>query len=243
MTEPTVIETTVPIDIELIKRHFQEEGVVYLIDCENSQLPPAVLLTYLGNLSLPCQLKIGNQETLFGLLQAYLHSPVLVNLPELAELALDALLHHKGLERLFDHDLSEFQEQNQDILDQWCSRVESLSLYALYCVKDVPEYQEYVRSFPEDTTDSMVGCNFVQLIQHPCFPLLLEQVDEDRLRFYSAYFDKYIFRGKNLFEYWAVPENTLYLITAGVAEGKFDTIEYLNLVHGIEGEPGTQVEQ
>ena len=49
----------------------------------------------------------------------------------------------------------------------------------------------------------------------------------DFVKNYTKYFKDYMFKGKSLFEYWATESNPLFLLTWAVAEGKFDTKEYL----------------
>ena len=70
-----IIETTAPIAIEDLKKHFEDKETSYLVDYEKSELKGEKLLTYLSNLDLPCDLKNITPD----LLKDYFHSTSLVN--------------------------------------------------------------------------------------------------------------------------------------------------------------------
>ena len=70
-----IIETTAPIAIDELKKHFENNDVSYLIDYHKSELKGEKLLTYLSNLDLPCDLK--NWD--YSLLKDYFNSTSILN--------------------------------------------------------------------------------------------------------------------------------------------------------------------
>lgn len=222
---PNYVETTAPIGIEVLKRQFTEDDVVFVLDYKESKIKGQVFLTYLSNLDIQCHVKIEDVESGLELLKAYLSSPTLINLPELEDLAMHVLLASKGLEHDLDFDPSSFIDENQEMVEHWLVRLESLSLFSVYCVED-DSYKAYVESHPLDETNSMVGCNFVNLIKNEAFPILIAEAKTERLRYFSKYFNDYIFKGNNLFTYWAVPENPLYIMTKSILSEDFNIDDF-----------------
>jgi hypothetical protein len=90
------------------------------------------------------------------------------------------------------------------------------------------KFKEFVSSFPIDETEELEGINFLSLIKHEDFYDLLQSIDQTKLKFYKNYFDNYMFKGKNLFHYWANENNPLFLLTYGISENLFSDQEYVN---------------
>ena len=88
-------------------------------------------------------------------------------------------------------------------------------------------FSEFVESYPKDETEDVRGINFVSLLKHKEFYSYYQIPKESIVKNYTKYFKDYMFKGKSLFEYWATESNPLFLMTWAVAEGKFDTKEYL----------------
>ena len=193
-----IVETTAPISIENLKKYFDDKETFYVIDYQNSTLKGKQLLTYLGNLDIPCDVQ--NFDGNF--IEDYLYFDTLVNLASLEEIVISYLMMRKMGEAT----------PHEEILCEWEKRIDSLTLYNSYTIQD-EEHQNYVKSFPEDKTDSRVGINFLSLLKHENFYLLFSAVKEENLTYYSTYFNEYMFKGKNLYHYWAVDENPLFLLT------------------------------
>lgn len=203
------ITCTAPIGMADLKRKFTED-VEFVIDYEQSKFKGKVLITYLSNLDITVRLKLSsdpveNQK----LLADYLRMPAIVNVSDLEELTMNVLLAFANKPYSLPFDPSEFIVENQDILEVWSRRLHSLPLYAMYTVGT--QYHDFVHGFPEDKDDSVVGVNFVNLIKHPLFVVFMEGVEESSWTWNHTFFTDYMFSGNNLFKYFAIPENPLFI--------------------------------
>src|SRR5210317_2375963 len=214
-----IIETKAPISIEDLKKHFTEKDVSYLIDYSTSELKGKKLLTYLSNLDIPSNIKNVDLE----LVKEYLHSISLTNINSLENIVIDILFIKKGL--LKGDSYKEFIEQNKEILDKWENKLESLTLYNMYMLNS-DEFRNYAKCFPNDETQDLEGVNFISLLKHERFFAYYGRINNNKLKFYNHYFNDYMFRGKNMFDYWANDKNPLFLLTWGVANNKGK--EYIN---------------
>jgi len=220
-----IIETKAPIAIDDLKKHFTEKDVSYLIDYKNSELKGEKLLTYLSNLDLPCDLK--NID--YDLVKDYFHTKSIVNVKELEEWTIDILHVYKNVDKsLYHGPHSKFISENLDIVEKWVKKLDSLSLFNMYIVeKDA--FKEYVEGHPTDDTVSLEGINFVSILKNTRFFEYYGKVDEKNLTYYPKYFKEYMFRGKNLFEFWANPNNPMFLLTWDTVRGNHkDYIEAKN---------------
>jgi hypothetical protein len=111
-----------------------------------------------------------------------------------------------------------FITDNLEIIKQWESKLDSLTLYNMYIVNS-PEMQEFAKGFPEDNTEELTGINFLSLLKHEPFFIYYGKIKESNLKFYTKYFNEYMFKGKNLYSYWATENNPLFLLTFGISEG------------------------
>ena len=218
-----VITTKAPISIEDLKVYFQDKDTKYLIDYGISDLKGEKLLTYLGNLDLPCDILYDNDESLFEMVEAYLKFTHIVNIHSLEFRVIDMILQRKNLKQQFTPNAV---ERFGELLDQWIKKLESLVLYNIYMLSD-ESLKEDVSNHPHDDTDSTEGVNFVSLLKHPEFYTFFETVDESNLTYYSKYFNDYMFKGKNLYSYWANENNPMFLLTWGIANGMVTQNEYL----------------
>ena len=96
------------------------------------------------------------------------------------------------------------------------------------------EFKDFVKTYPENDTDTIEGVNFVSLLKHPHFYSYYDIMNEDNLEYYSIYFNEYIFKGDNLFAYWANENNPLFLLTWSIASGQMNTDEYVSSLRDIE---------
>jgi hypothetical protein len=207
-----IIETIAPISIENLKKHFTDKEVFYLIDYKNSELKGKKLLTYLSNLDLPADIKEPDLE----LVKEYLHSVTLVNIESLENIIIDILLEYKNI--LKTENYKNFINENGDIISKWSDKLDSLSIFNMYIVNS-DEFKDYAKTFPADDTNSLEGVNFVSLLKQERFYLFFNKLNNN-IRFYTRYFDDYMFRGKNLFEFWSTPKNPMFLLTWGITQGK-----------------------
>lgn len=221
-----IINTIAPISIEELKKYFVNKDTKYIIDYKNSKLKGLKLLTYLSNLDVPCDIQLDILDPEFiDLLRDYLTCPFIVNI-ELLELATIHLLFHAKdmIEEVPPNALnvssmmSKFVVDNPDIINKWVNILDSLTLYNMYIVEE-PTFVEFVKSHPLSEESSPNGINFVSLLKHEVFYSFYERIDRASMKYYQVYFDEYIFKGKNLYSYWANENNPLFLLTASIANG------------------------
>lgn len=219
------ITTTAPIAIDDLKKYFANKDTFFVVDYAASELKGQKLLTYISNLDLPIDVINFDQE----FVKDYFHSSTIVNLVSLEYAAIGILFEHKGIVDTHNH--TEFIAANQPILEGWQRKLDSLSLYNMYTI-NAPEFKDYVESFPQDDSSTLDGVNFVSLLKHEVFFEWFASVDEDALCFYTNYFENYMFKGKNLYSYWAHENNPMFLLTWGISSGVSDA----NIPSSIQGQ-------
>jgi hypothetical protein len=212
------ITVTAPISIDELKKYFSNKETSYLIDYQNSKLRADKLLTYLGNLDLPADIDLTaiDQSLAEELMLSYFKLPVIVNVPSVERLAIYIIAEAKGIVDTTVY--SDFISANREILDSWISKIDSLTLYNMYILNS-EEIKVFVRSHPEDATDDVAGINFVSLLKHDIFYTLYQKIEKHNLKYYSRYFDEYMFKGKNLYSFWANEFNPMFLLTYGISNG------------------------
>ena len=218
------IKTTAPLAVDDLKKYFVDKETKFIIDYENSTLKGEKLLTYLGNLDLPVDVENYTDE----LLEAYLHSKSIVSIPTVELNIIDLLLGYKFtfMSQSPENNLhGEFYSRNKDILDKWVSKLNSLSLYNMWTI-EADEFKEHVKSYPEDSSNDLEGVNFVSILKHEDFFMWFDKVEEDSLKYYSKYFNDYMFKGKSLYNFWANENNPMFLLTWGIASGEINAKEY-----------------
>lgn len=220
------IVTSAPISTTLLKESFSTEGgVEFVIDYAASKFKGKVLITYLSNLELKFRLSLADPEETLALVVEYLKTPTLVSLVDLEDIVINLLLGYQGKQNDLIFDCSQFFLENKDLLDKWIRRINSIPLYALHTTGRFPEF---VKSFPEDTDTSLSGINFVHLIKHRHFPALLENNTNADLTYNEVFFNEYCFAGANLFKYFSVIENPIFVTMISMADK--DGLQELNSV-------------
>ena len=201
-----MIETTAPISIDNLKIYFEDkENTSFLIDYKESEIQGEKFLTYISNLDVPCDVKNYNDD----LVEKYLTTNMLVNIPSLERIVTQLLYALK------DGQDVPFKEH----LQNWEKKIDSLSLYNMYIIES-GEFKEFVESFPQDDTKDLDGINFVSLLKNEATYGLFEKIKEKNLTFFSKYFNDYMFKGHNLYTFWANNNNPMFLLTWGIAEGQ-----------------------
>lgn len=202
------ISCTAPIGLTDLKRKFTEE-VEFEIDYDNSRFKGKTLITYLSNLDITVRLKMSDPLEAQKLVADYLVMPALVKIADLEDLAMNLVLAYNRKFHILPFDPTDFLVANQPVLEMWTRRLFSLPLYGMYSMGE--QYHGAVFSYPEDKDDNVVGLNFVNLIKHPLFPVLLENMTEERWTWNKTFFTEYVFAGNNLFNYFAIQENPLFI--------------------------------
>jgi len=221
------IHTIAPISIDNLKKYFIDNTIKFNIDYKNSTLKGNKFLIYLGNLGVPCDLDTIEDDEFLDLLTDYFNARTLVNIPKLESAAIEVLLGSKNLldenfNGVLDIDqITTFIEKNKEVINKWTRVLESLTLYNMKTV-NVTEFHDFVESFPADDTTDPAGINFVSILKYQDFYSFYQIINESNLTNFRPYFSEYIFKGKNLFSFWANEENPLFLLTSAIANGQIE---------------------
>jgi hypothetical protein len=220
-----IVKTTAPISIDNLKKYFVDKDTFFVIDYKNSSLQGNKLITYLSNLDIPADIDFTecSDDEFFEMIQHYLVSQTICNIGFLEKSVIAILKEKTGLSNT--EFFKDFILKNSAVLDEWLCKIYSLSLFNMYII-DVPEYKQFVTDHPLDATDSLVGVNFVSLLKHEELYELYQTIETSKMKYYKTYFDEYIFKGKNLYSYWANENNPMFLLTFSIAEGDITSDEY-----------------
>lgn len=199
---------TIPIPPAILRRKFTEPDLLFVIDYDNSKFKGKMMITYLSNLNINCKLQLSDDANALELLSQYLRITTLVTIGDMEHLAMNMLLAYCGKPHLLDFDPSQFLSDNDDILTVWKRRLFQLPLFAMHVLK---KFDDYLEQFPEDDDDGMYGINYVHLIKHDMFAMLMEGYTDDMLTKNTTLFNEYLFAGKNLFHYFSVQSNPLFM--------------------------------
>jgi len=223
------VKTIAPISIDNLKKYFVDTSTFFIIDYKNSTLQGNKLLTYLSNLDIPADIDFTDctDEDFFVIVKDYFNSQIICQVPFLEKTAIAILKEKAGIsDTAFFKD---FIESNDDIISQWLSKIYSLSLYNIYTI-DEPEFKKFVTDHETDTTNSLVGVNFVSLLKHQDLYDLYIAIDPSQVKFYKTYFEEYMFKGNNLYSYWANENNPMFLLTTSIATGAITGEDYVSAV-------------
>lgn len=227
-----IIETIAPIGLEDLKKYFVDKSISFLIDYENSKIQGNKLLTYISNLDIPIDIKFDpNNETGESLLEDYMNTTFLVNIPSLEIATINKLLEYR-----FEPVKSKFIEKNQELLDHWATLLDSSTLFNFYCLQNAPEMKEWVESFPKYSLDVVTGINFVQLFKYKDFYQFYQKNDESKLKYCPEVFNDYIFKGNNLFHYWSNENNIMFMLTWGIIQGHVTAQNFAGMVENTKME-------
>jgi hypothetical protein len=217
-----IITTTAPIGLEDLKKYFNDKTVSYVIDYATSKLQGSKLLTYISNLDLPIDVKFDpTTEQGQDLLKAYMESTFLVSVPSLETTLIAYLFNYR-----FGSPVDPFVENNRELFDHWAKILDSCTIFNMYTLAD-EQFKEFARQLPEEKFEVFKGINFVQLLKHIDFFQFYQGIKQDNLKFMPEVFDNYMFKGKNLYSFWANENNPMFLLTWGVASSELTGSEYV----------------
>lgn len=221
----SVISTTAPISIENLKLFFADKSTTYVIDYDNSSLQGQRLLTYLGNLDIPCDISAFDPTNASHaeLLGDYLKTQSLVNIPALEQATIDCLFEYKHITDTTHY--RDFISKHEDDIAEWVCRLDSLTLYNMWCIES-DDCKQWVKQHPEDGADATSHVNFVKLLKYEHFYVYFSAVNQSNLKNYTTLFNEYCFKGKNLFEFWGVAQNPMFVLTWAIASDSIRAADY-----------------
>jgi hypothetical protein len=221
-----IVNTVAPIPMEDLKKFFIDKDVRYIIDYNNSSLKDKKLLIYLSNLEIPADINFSNckEEEFKIMFDSYIRLENICNVFSLEKLMIEVIKQRKKL--ISNESLEKLIQGNEEVIDSWISKLDSLTIYNMYII-DNEEFKSYAESYPHDETDSLLGINFVNLLKHINFYDTYNHIDENNIKFYTKYFNEYIFKGSNLYTYWANENNIMFILTYSISSGILDASKYI----------------
>ena len=218
-----VIQTSAPIKLEDLKKYFEDKTTFFVVDYSQSTLKADKLLVYLSNLDIPCDIKLPVGDDLQELITCYLTSNFIVNIPSLEKITISLLKQHKELLEVENQELLSILKPH---LDSWTSKLESLAIYNMYIIDDDSLKQWVTTEHETDDTTSLDGVNFVSLLKNQDFFDFYQRMITVP-KYYSGYFNEYMFKGYNLYNYWANENNPMFLLTYAISSNQLDIAEYV----------------
>jgi hypothetical protein len=210
----TYYDTTVPIPIEDIKQYFNNKDIVFNIDYTSSKLKDRMFLTYLSNLDLPANIntELDNIEVeeWASLIKSYMELNNINDIPVLNNIIGYILFYAIGQDIddsnliLKKEDISQFIEDNTELVQKWIIFLNSSLVYLIYIFKDLKDIADVEHDIQEMDDADYVGMNIVNLIKDEDFLLSyygLPANTED-IYFFKQQFTTYMFKGKPLYHYY-----------------------------------------
>ena len=224
---------TAPLQIDQMKEFINDKSIVYLIDCKNSQIKGQMLLTYISNLELPCNLILDelDKDEKFELLKAYFETKSICHPDVLSLVSAQILLKAVGADIadgalppvLSSVEVDEFIHINPDLVNRWLTFVTSSMIYLLTSVEAIEEQYKLKTAYPEIDDVNYVGYNVVNLFSIPMFTEAFFSVPaKSDLFYFKRQFEDYIFKGNNFFFYYSRPENLIHQVFEGLLASDFD---------------------
>lgn len=253
--EKKIIKTTCPLPMEVLKEYFQDkENTSFLIDYRGGKLDANALMIYLSNLNLDADFDketYEDRDSLKELVVAYMKTTTaLLDNEQLAREALAICCQHRGIlapeafieegeeyeENCDDPDAifkyyellenaDDFIEENLEMVERWCSMLDSSSVYNLHVMND-PTFNEFIEAEFEEIDDpDWVGINYVNLFALDWIGYYIgypEIEDKRKPRYFVNQFNEYRFKGKNMMHYFDTESNTLSVMSQVIASGTWE---------------------
>lgn len=220
-----------PLEINQIKEFFENKELFFVVSYQESKIKGNMLLTYLSNLDLPFEIDLRNTDKneKFELIKNYMETRNINNSGVLKTAVAQIILEFKGLDFnevlemgvLNREECKEFCEKYAELLKKWNLFLTSTLVYFLTSVKELEEKYNFKTSFKEVDDAHFIGTNVVQMFSVPYFMEAFFSCPNDaEVCYFPHQFEEYMFKGKNLFNYFFCPENTLLLIFSSVLSGE-----------------------
>lgn len=231
--KPNYKIVSMPLQIEELKEFFTNKESKYIVEYSKCELKDHRFIAYVSNLEMNCLVDLTNCG--FGekssLILSYMESKNMVNIPSLLNCIAQILLEKKGINTeqiivnsVFTKDeMSQFIKNNSQILQKWINFIDSSPVYMMTLNKEIEEKYK-PEAISEQIDDiNYIGLNVAWMFSVPCFlEFYLSAPNVSKMYYFKQQFKEYMFRGKNLFSYFCVPENTLFVIYEGILSGNIN---------------------
>ena len=231
---------SVPLDINQIKEFFQNKELFFLIDYTKSKIKGNMFLTYISNMDLPSDILLADlsKTEKFELTKIYLETRNINTASALKYATTQILLENRGVDtaEIFERPLfskeecQEFISTNKELIEKWDTFIQSTMVYFLTSVEAIEEQHNFKSDFKLIDDPQYIGCNVVNLFSVPSFlELYFSKPPTKELHYFKQQFEEYMFKGKNFYHYFMVPQNSLYqafnfLLTSDNSEKHLETL-------------------
>lgn len=233
--DENVKKTIAPLSVDLIKEYFSNKELFFIIDYSESKIKERVLLTYLANLNLPCDIHFSEDvtsEDILSLLKAYMSSKTINDVRCLNSLTAIVLFRAKGaidpsnidIPYLNIEEVDEFIEANSDLINRWVTFLDSTIYFLIYSSTELREAMNIEESLEKIEDPDYIGLNVVNLFKIPGFYnnyLSCEVLTEPK--FFTAQFKEPMFKGSTFIKYFDTEENIMIPILLGLIDGDLPT--------------------
>jgi len=222
------IQTEAPIPIDQIKEYFKNKETFFVVDYEKSKIKNKILLIYLANLDIPCDIKVSEnvtKEERFQLLKDYFESKSISNIPLLNITAAEVLFRMKKLPKeilfkgnfLNNEEFNEFTLSNAELIMRWIHFMDSTMLFLIKIFEDLNEQIKVEENFDIIDDANYVGLNVVNLLNIPRFLESYFSSSEDLiLNYFKQQFEMSMFKGKSLHQCYATENNMFVPLLQGL---------------------------
>lgn len=224
---------SVPLEIEQIKEFFQNKEIFFLVDYTKSKIKGNMFLTYLSNMDLPCEILLDgtSKSEKFELLKLYMETRNLNNSNALKLAVAQLMLEYRGIDTaeifsnpsLSKEECREFRDLYPELFQKWHTFIQSSLIFFLTSIKEIEEEYNFKNVFSPIDDPMYLGNNVVQIFSVPSFlELYFSRPIEGELFYFKQQFEEYMFRGKNFFNFFICPQNSLYMTFETLLSGNID---------------------
>lgn len=222
------IETEAPIPIDQIKEYFKDKETLFLIDYEKSKIKNKVLLIYLANLDIPCDLKISEnvtKEEKFQLLKDYFENKSVSNIPLLNVVASEVLFRMKelpnqnffGTNFFSNEEFNEFTSLHNETIIKWIHFIDSTMVFLIKIFEDLNDEIKVEQNFPVVDDPQYVGLNVINLLNLPGFlEIYFSSPKPLLLSYFKQQFELSMFKGKSLHQLYTTDNNMFIPLLQGL---------------------------
>ena len=224
-----IIDCTAPIEIDSLKKYFDDKNLQFRIHYSRSKLQGKKLFVYLSNLDVPSDLDLptdANFEEKATLLKEYMTLPSIINLPTFNLAASAIVFKAKGykLENAYPNPYFSSEEtelyinHNEDLVNKWIIFLDSCLIYAQKCIPQL-NVETYLTDGVEIITDrEYIGQSVVKLFSLDFFFHNYYNRPINTQCYFKPQFEEYMFQGKNLYYYFANKYNFLLPMIASLGK-------------------------
>lgn len=227
-----VRHVSAPLAIDSIKEYFSDKELFFIVDYATSKIKDKVLLTYLANLNIPCDIEFTEdvtKEEIKKLIVSYMSVKSINRIASLTSVVAAILLRAKGdrfeevshLQTLSLSDIDEFIVENKELVERWLTFLESAMYYVIYTVNSLNEQVKVEESLPVIDDPNYIGLNVVNLFSLPSFYehfVSLVPITQDY--WFKQQFEEHIFKGSKLLAYMDTEANPFFAILLGLIDGE-----------------------